>query len=240
MAAAGCSSLGGGQHTVPSASTTADSQTRHAQLVSQNSPECDDAGCWIIPCDLCTVPVPILYDPFYIGRGGGGNGGGGQGGEPPPPSDPVPDLSQPEDSACPGGWNLAFDSVAEGGAPYCEGDGTLTSPVGLPFQLNLFDLIYFNDTHFWDRHLACYIGQKFTLETFKQLVAQDFTIQGIAAHNTPPLGGGKIYVGLSPIADNNNHQTEWGYRVGLRSETFTTREFVVGTAYLVPRRPNCP
>jgi len=81
------------QEIIPS--TTVDAHTRLAQYVNPNGSVCDDSNtCWIIPCDLCSVPIPVLYEAYYAGSGGGGGDI-----PPPPPTDPVDQISVPNASS---------------------------------------------------------------------------------------------------------------------------------------------
>jgi hypothetical protein len=44
-------------------------------------------------------------------------------------------------------------------------------------DLDLFNVFTFDNGHFWNRHLACYIGSNFTNAQFDIMVAQDFWAQ---------------------------------------------------------------
>ena len=76
----GCAGAGG-QHVL----TASDQHVKQTQsYLDQTLPDCTPDVCFIIPCDLCSVPIPILYDAYYLRSGGGG----GSGGAPPPPAPP--------------------------------------------------------------------------------------------------------------------------------------------------------
>ncbi|MDP9025803.1 MAG: hypothetical protein M3N13_10570 [Candidatus Eremiobacteraeota bacterium] len=92
-----CGSNHSSQLATPPTMTT-NSHARQAQTyVLQNPhPECDqsDNTCWIIPCDLCSAPIAMLSEAYYVGGGGGGSSA-----PPPPPTDPVDQISVPNASS---------------------------------------------------------------------------------------------------------------------------------------------
>jgi hypothetical protein len=134
----------------------------------------------------CTASVEYCYPSqgsyswaFYQPPHGGGGGGSG-----PPPipyatepevpdspdgpgHGPAPDMSLPQDSACPGGYFLAFESGSGpyGGGVYCAVDFSSvpdSAQVAQVFWLDSVDVIHFADQHFWNRHLACYVHNVYT------------------------------------------------------------------------------
>jgi hypothetical protein len=214
------------------------SSTRNAKYVNRN--------CSMYLASCCPANVEYCYPSqgsyswaFYVPPRGGGGGGGGPQPTPDPDASPVPDLTQPESSACPVGWSLDFTSTM--GKPDCEVDNTLDPTVGIAlWDLDMFDFISYDDAHYWNRHLACYIGNKFTNFQFDTMVGVDFTAQAIATNNIPPYRQSKEYTGVSPIVDNNGVPTQYSYRVALVNVTTVARFYNVGTAFLTPRRKNCP
>lgn len=233
-----CSPFGAAQHVTPMDGSHARQTQTYVNPVAQD-PDCDPTSCWVIPCDACSAPIQMLAEGWHIpGEGGGGTPMPAAPSE--PPDAPTPDMTRPEESACPSGWSLAYTSTA--GAPYCGVDSSANPVVGVAlWDLDAFDIISFNDSHYWARHLKCYVGTHYTNYQFDtSLIGPDFTAQAIATNNLPPYRASKTYTGLSAITDNSGASTQYAYRVALTNVTTVARFYNVGTAYLVPRRKNCP
>lgn len=113
----GCAGPGSGAHVSPMGG----SQPKSGQvLVKEYTPDCDpDTGCSIIPCDSCTIAVPVLYDAYYLQSGGGGGVGGADHPPIPPPLIGTPKGCDADESLCyliPGDdTNVLYYSSGQGG-----------------------------------------------------------------------------------------------------------------------------
>jgi hypothetical protein len=158
---------------------------------------------------------------------------------------PLPDLSLGVDNACPNGYALAY-SNGDGGNPvggaYC---GVEIIPTAAQVA-SLYDVsnVIYQTSHYWNRHLACYVHNNYTSASWNEnVIYPDFEPQVNNYPTTP--GVAKDYVGANTVTENTGAQSQFGYHVALVSNVpvfpgVNYLTYSVGTSYLVPRRIDCP
>ncbi len=158
---------------------------------------------------------------------------------------PQPDMTLPESQACPNGYSLSY-SNGDGGNPaggaYCGLEPFVGDP-GQVASLSEVNLLTFSTSHYWNRHLGCYVHNTYASQQWNDQIFLDFL-----PHPDKPtvLKISTEYTGLIPptVMDTIGVPTQWAYRVALIESTpgvlVTTNLYNVGTSFLTPRRIDCP
>ena len=154
-------------------------------------------------------------------------------------------MTLPESQACPNGYSLSY-SNGDGGNPaggaYCGLEPFVGDP-GQVASLSEVNLLTFSTSHYWNRHLGCYVHNTYASQQWNDQIFLDFL-----PHPDKPtvLKISTEYTGLIPptVMDTIGVPTQWAYRVALIESTpgvlVTTNLYNVGTSFLTPRRIDCP
>lgn len=100
-------------------------------------------------------------------------------------------------------------------------------------------VIKFNNGHFWNRHLACYVTPA-TNDQVDQAITNDFSVNHWQKTGDPAVGTNAQFV----FSFNANAQTyPITYRIfhygNLTQGAYTYDTYIVGTAF-IRGKPNCP
>jgi hypothetical protein len=162
------------------------------------------------------------YDPNCVGSGGGGGGGG--------------IIVYGTQGGCGTGYLYFSDG--------CEDDGT--DPAIYP-QWDTFASIFnyasihFNDSHFWARHLACYLTGSTNLQV-DTAIDNNFINVYYKSPSDPPVGGAAAQFAfqyVDPITATKTITYRIRHMGEFPSGTLTVDTYVVGTAF-IRGLPDCP